>query len=87
MAITNGGCNYGKGTRWGIGLVVGLLLTAIVVITGMLGASVRAIGAQANTNRTKIYETENMLGRVEERVKSIDQTTKRIESRLNPEGD
>ena len=76
------GCGYGKGTRWGIGVFTGIFVAAVIVAATALGAIIDNVEARANQNTKQIYVNREALARIEERLKSIVDSTRRIESTL-----
>ena len=83
--ITNGGCNYGKGTRWGIGITVMVLLTIIGILAAIsadiahkAAANNAALTQKVSKNTELIYSNGSTVGRIDERLKSISATQERI---------
>lgn len=83
------GCTYGSSTRWGIGIIV-------LIMIALLGASYNSMTASyadttkrieklepaVQTNYKMNMETREIVGRIDERLKAINESTRRIETTL-----
>jgi hypothetical protein len=80
-AGTNG-CDYGKGTRWAVGLLAALM-GVVLVITMSVCVQVRGESAQDVASlRQEVSARAIDSGRLEERLAGLDRRLEGIESSL-----
>ena len=73
------GCSYGRGTRWGVGIVMGVVVI-LMLLAFSFAASARGDVAAI---REVFSKNEVFIGRLDERLHAIDQRLERIEGKLN----
>jgi len=79
MGILKEGCTYGRGTRWGIGTVLILLLAFLGwTLTGSVADRASAV-VQHDRLATRVRVVENASARVDERLKAQGVQLDRIE--------
>lgn len=72
------GCSYGRGTRW----AVGICLTIYLGMMGAVFSMTVSAKKQAQEISSRLYRSREEIGRLDERLKSINSSLARIERML-----
>ena len=84
-----GGCEYGKGTRWALGILAALFLGALTVLATGFQATREDVAAVRESTTEELQAVRDRIaaqavtaGRIEERLAGLDQRLARMEASL-----
>ncbi len=84
------GCSYGRGTRWGVGIIMTILLAIVLAAVSLVASGGQriedargALDVRIRENTDGVHETREIVGRMDERLKSIDAALLRIEEKVS----
>jgi len=82
-ALNGDGCAYGRGTRWGVGVILSVLAAVVAWVLAVVCDSRAASVSDLKLMDNRVRVVEMTTGRIDERLKSQNAQLTRIEKAVS----